>query len=58
MAAENYEDEQHKQGYHGGLSDRFHRLYRGTTFQVIILGLVSFTQSGIWSALNSKLEIV
>ncbi|THX30254.1 hypothetical protein D6D10_08703 [Aureobasidium pullulans] len=39
--------------YHGGLYQRLHRFYRGTTFQAIILGLVSFTQPGIWDALNS-----
>ncbi|KAI5194697.1 hypothetical protein E4T39_08536 [Aureobasidium subglaciale] len=41
--------------YHGSLYQRAHRFYRGTTFQAIILGLVSFTQPGIWDALNSKL---
>lgn len=29
------------------------RFYRGTIYQAIILGLVSFTQPGIWDALNS-----
>lgn len=32
----------------------FHRFYRGTIFQAVILGLISFTQPGIWTALNSK----
>ena len=32
---------------------RLHRWYRGTLYQAIILGLVSFTQAGIWDALNS-----
>ena len=40
--------------YDGGVFQRIHRFYRGTTFQAIILGLVSFTQPGIWDALNSK----
>lgn len=29
------------------------RFYRSTLYQAIILGLVSFTQPGIWDALNS-----
>lgn len=32
----------------------FQRFYRGTLYQAIVLGLVSFTQPGIWDALNSK----
>lgn len=39
--------------YHGGVAERLRRFYRGITFQAIILGLVSFTQPGIWVALNS-----
>ncbi|KAK2598340.1 hypothetical protein N8I77_011760 [Diaporthe amygdali] len=39
--------------YHGGIAERFHRFFRGITFQAIILGLVSFTQPGIWVALNN-----
>ncbi|KAB2570477.1 putative membrane protein [Lasiodiplodia theobromae] len=31
----------------------FHRFYRGTIFQAVILGLISFTQPGIWTALNN-----
>ena len=37
-----------------GFKERVHRFYRGTLFQAIIIGLVSFTQPGIWTALNSK----
>ena len=48
--------EEHEEKYHGSLAHRFRRFYRGTTFQAIILGLVSFTQPGIWSALNSESE--
>lgn len=40
--------------YHGGVAERLRRFYRGITFQAIILGLVSFTQPGIWVALNSE----
>ena len=36
---------------------RIARFYRSTWFNVVIVGLVSFTQPGIWSALNSKLPI-
>lgn len=32
---------------------RLRRWYRGTLYQAIVLGLVSFTQAGIWDALNS-----
>ncbi|KAL1311445.1 hypothetical protein AAFC00_001605 [Neodothiora populina] len=48
-----FEVERHEEKYHGGVSERLHRFYRGTTFQAIILGLVSFTQPGIWTALNN-----
>jgi hypothetical protein len=30
------------------------RTYRGTWFNVVIVGLISFTQAGIWNALYSK----
>lgn len=30
------------------------RIYRSTLFNVIIVGLISFTQPGIWNALNSE----
>lgn len=33
---------------------RLVRWYRSTLFNVIIVGLISFTQPGIWNALNSK----
>lgn len=32
---------------------RFARWYRSPLFNVIIVGLISFTQPGIWNALNS-----
>ena len=32
----------------------FARVYRSTLFNVIIAGLISFTQPGIWNALNSQ----
>ncbi|KAK7536858.1 major facilitator superfamily domain-containing protein [Phyllosticta citribraziliensis] len=36
-----------------GPVSRLHAIYRGTIFQAVILGLISFTQPGIWSALNN-----
>lgn len=33
---------------------RFTRWYRSPLFNVIIVGLISFTQPGIWNALNSQ----
>jgi hypothetical protein len=33
---------------------RLTRWYRSALFNVIIVGLISFTQPGIWNALNSK----
>jgi hypothetical protein len=33
---------------------RFTRWYRSPLFNVIIVGLISFTQPGIWNALNSN----
>lgn len=35
---------------------RFTRWYRSPLFNVIIVGLISFTQPGIWNALNSKMS--
>ena len=32
----------------------FARVFRSPLFNVIIVGLISFTQPGIWNALNSK----
>ncbi len=32
---------------------KFTRWYRSPLFNVIIVGLISFTQPGIWNALNS-----
>lgn len=34
--------------------NRLHAFYRGTLFNAIIIGLVSFTQPGIWGALSSN----
>jgi hypothetical protein len=39
------------------LGEKARRFYRGTLFQAIVLGLTSFTQPGIWDALNSKLTL-
>lgn len=33
---------------------RFTRWYRSPLFSVILAGLISFTQPGIWNALNSE----
>jgi len=33
---------------------KFTRWYRSPLFNVIIVGLISFTQPGIWNALNSS----
>lgn len=33
---------------------RFTRWFRSPLFSVILAGLISFTQPGIWNALNSK----
>lgn len=33
---------------------RWTRIYRSPLFNVIIVGLISFTQPGIWNALNSE----
>jgi len=38
--------------------NRLHRFYRGTLFQCIIAGVVSFANPGIWNALNGKEGIV
>jgi hypothetical protein len=35
---------------------RLTRWYRSPLFNVIIVGLISFTQPGIWNALNSKCQ--
>jgi hypothetical protein len=32
----------------------FTRWFRSPLFNVVIVGLISFTQPGIWNALNSK----
>ena len=36
---------------------RFTRWYRSPLFNVIVVGFISFTQPGIWNALNSKLVV-
>lgn len=33
---------------------KFTRAFRSPLFNVIIVGLISFTQPGIWNALNSE----
>ncbi|KAH9215363.1 hypothetical protein DL95DRAFT_408545 [Leptodontidium sp. 2 PMI_412] len=42
-----------QQQEHLPLKERLRCFYRGTLFQVIILGLISFTQPGIWSAISN-----
>nr|XP_036580714.1 duf895 domain membrane protein [Colletotrichum truncatum]KAF6788709.1 duf895 domain membrane protein [Colletotrichum truncatum] len=32
---------------------KVHNVYRGTIFQAVLLGLISFTQPGIWAAMNN-----
>jgi len=32
---------------------RFTRWYRSPLFNIVVVGLISFTQPGIWNALNS-----
>ncbi|KAK0375560.1 hypothetical protein CLIM01_07059 [Colletotrichum limetticola] len=32
---------------------RVHNVFRGTIFQAVLLGLISFTQPGIWTAMNN-----
>ena len=39
----------------GTLYGRAHAVFRGTYFQAVLLGLISFTQPGIWTAMNSVL---
>ncbi|KAF2806584.1 MFS general substrate transporter [Mytilinidion resinicola] len=34
-------------------TSKFTRIYRGPWFSVIVVGLISFTQPGIWNALNN-----
>jgi hypothetical protein len=36
-------------------TSQFTRWYRSPLFNVVVVGLISFTQPGIWNALNSKL---
>jgi hypothetical protein len=35
---------------------RFTRWFRSPLFNVIVVGMISFTQPGIWNALNSMLQ--
>lgn len=42
----------------GDLFATLHRWYRGTLYQAVVLGLISFTQPGIWDALNSEFELI
>lgn len=35
---------------------RFTRWFRSPLFNVILVGMISFTQPGIWNALNSMLK--
>lgn len=37
---------------------RFTRWFRSPLFNVILVGMISFTQPGIWNALNSMFEFV
>lgn len=37
---------------------KVHNAFRGTYFQAVLLGLISFTQPGIWNAMNSQFVIV
>jgi len=37
---------------------RFTRWFRSPLFNVIVVGMISFTQPGIWNALNSMLQRV
>ncbi|RSL48129.1 hypothetical protein CEP51_015677 [Fusarium floridanum] len=36
-----------------GLYQKAHDIFRGTYVQAVLLGLISFTQPGIWNAMNS-----
>jgi hypothetical protein len=49
------EIEQAQDGQSTKPTSRFTPLYRSPLFNVIVVGLISFTQPGIWNALNSKL---
>ena len=37
-----------------GLYQKAHDIFRGTYVQAVLLGLISFTQPGIWNAMNSE----
>ena len=47
------EVEQAQDGLAAKPVSRFTRWYRSPLFNVIVVGLISFTQPGIWNALNS-----
>jgi hypothetical protein len=49
---------EHASETHTKPSSRFTRWYRSPLFNVIIVGLISFTQPGIWNALNSMLPFL
>lgn len=48
------EVEQAQDGLTSKPVSRFTRWYRSPLFNVIVVGLISFTQPGIWNALNSE----
>ncbi|GJC83978.1 hypothetical protein ColLi_06816 [Colletotrichum liriopes] len=35
------------------VGSKAHDVFRGTIFQAVLLGLISFTQPGIWTAMNN-----
>lgn len=39
-----------------GLYQKAHDIFRGTYVQAVLLGLISFTQPGIWNAMNSEIS--
>ncbi|TDZ24119.1 UNC93-like protein [Colletotrichum orbiculare MAFF 240422] len=40
-------------GEKASFRERARNVYRGTIFQAVLLGLISFTQPGIWAAMNN-----
>ncbi|TEA18663.1 UNC93-like protein [Colletotrichum sidae] len=40
-------------GEKASFQERARNVYRGTIFQAVLLGLISFTQPGIWAAMNN-----
>jgi len=47
------EDSEVQQEQYSKPVSRFTRWFRSPLFNVILVGLISFTQPGIWNALNS-----